>query len=94
MLTFTSFKAAKDIGQGGYSGFFFAGRTDFIEKLGRVASWLGAILNLSPLVWGITTISVDACVWCGGEHWSPLTLHIIFDESWNMFSNGWRIIDC
>lgn len=33
-------------------------------------------------------------VWSVRKPWSPLTLCIISDESWSIFTNDWRIIDC
>lgn len=65
---------------------------DFIENLKRVVQ-LGVILTLSPTIWGITAI-VSIHVWSVRKPWSPLTLCIVSDESWSVFTNDWRIIDC
>lgn len=70
MLLLLSLKDARDIKQDRCSGFFsdWEEGAEFTENLRRVASRLGAILNLSPTIWGITAISVNACVEPAGNN--------------------------
>lgn len=96
MLTFISLKDAKDIKQEGYSGVFWGvcmWGADFIGNLRRVAfGWLSSWVCL-PLYKAELPL-VPTHVWSVRKPGSPWTLKIIFDESWSMLTNDWRINNC